>query len=120
MHGSKHMNIIRQRPNLAIIVLSIVGLSLFLILTNPNEVAIGLLVLPVIFFFLIAYNSYLLIADWLKPAGRTSSKRKLAAIMAATFGTMVVILQSTGGISIADLILLILIGLLATVYVKKF
>ncbi len=97
-----------------------VGLGLFLTLTSPTEVGIGLLVIPVILFFFIVFSTLQAIFAGLKLLIKRPRKKRTVSLVGASMATVVMILQSTGGISGIDGILLGLIVLVSGVYISKF
>ncbi|MGI9028074.1 MAG: hypothetical protein ACR2FM_04515 [Candidatus Saccharimonadales bacterium] len=97
-----------------------VGLGTFLTFTNPSQVSIGLLVVPVLLLFFIAFSAFQVGMDKLKLLKTRPRKRRTVALTGASIITVVMILQSTGGISTADALLMALIVLAATVYINKF
>ena len=114
------MNTFKKHPYPATLLISLLGLALFLVATNPNEVAIGLLVAPVALFFLAAFSLLQIILKRLRFLVNNLQKRRIVALVSATFITTVGILQSTGGLSGADLILLALIVVVAAIYIEKY
>lgn len=114
------MNTFRNYPYASTMVLSAVGLFLFLILTNPEKVAIGLLIVPVALFFLIVYSLAHILIYRLNLIKSMPNKRRIVALVSSGLITVVMILQSTGGISVADVILLALIVVVSAVYIDKF
>ena len=114
------MNILRTYPNLSLLLLSALGLTLFLVLTNPQNINIGLLIVPVVLFFLIIYSLVQLFITRLNLIKSHPRKRRIVAIVSATLLTTIMIVESTGGISLADAILLLLIVIVAAVYIDKF
>lgn len=114
------MNTIRSHPYPAALVACLLGLSLFLGLTNPQDVSVGMLVIPVILFFLIAFCASQILITLFKLFKKNLRKRRIVALMGAALVTVIMILQSTGGISGADIILLALIIVISVVYVEKF
>lgn len=97
-----------------------VALGLFLALTNPAQTSVGLLVIPVILLFLIVYCGLSLALVRLKIMANKPRKQRTVALVSASFLTIIMILQSTGGISGADVILLGLIIIMASIYISKY
>lgn len=97
-----------------------VGLALFLSLTNPHNVSVGILVIPVILLFFISFCAAHIIINFIGLSKSNPRKRRIVALLAASLVTIIMILQSTGGISGADVILLALIIVVSAIYVEKF
>ena len=114
------MSSIRKHPYLFGVVLGSLGLILFLLLTNPQEVSIGLLIVPVVLLFLIIFSIAQIVIKAFNLMKGNPGKKRITALISAGLITMVMILQSTGGISGADVILLALIIIVSAVYVEKF
>ena len=114
------MNTIRRHPYPAALAACSLGLALFLALTNPQDVSIGMLVIPVILLFLIVFCLAHILIRFIGLSKSKPRKRRIVALLSASLVTVVMILQSTGGISGADLILLALIIVVSAIYVEKF
>lgn len=114
------MNAIRRHPYFSALLACTVALLLFLVLTNPQDVSIGILFIPVVLLFLITFCAAQILLSLLRISKTNPRKRRTTALLSGALVTLVMILQSTGGISLADLILLALIIGVATVYVEKF
>ena len=114
------MNIIRRSPHLFVMVVSGIFMLLFLSLTNPENVSIGLLIVPVVLLFLFGYGAAQALVGGLNLFDGQPRKRRTISLIGASFATVLMILQSTGGISGIDVILLGLIILIVTVYINKF
>jgi hypothetical protein len=98
----------------------IVVLGLFLTMTNPDNVSIGLLVIPVVLLFFIAFCASQLFLYGFKLLEGKTRKRRVVALISSSFITVTMILQSTGGVSAADVLLLGLIISVLVVYIDKF
>jgi hypothetical protein len=103
-----------------LIATSFVSLGIFLISTNPAEVPIGLLTVPIVIFFVLSFCLFEWVLITLKRMGQAPRRRRTVSIVSAAFITVVGILQSTGGLSLADLILLAMILIITAVYINKF
>ena len=114
------MNTLSKHPYPATFILSLLGLALFLFSTNPHEVAIGLLVVPVALFFLAAFSLCHMVLERFRLISRNLQKRRIVALVSAALITTIGILQSTGGLSGADFILLALIVVVAAIYIEKY
>lgn len=114
------MNTLKIHPYAATFVISGAALALFLLLTNPANVSVGVLVVPVVLFFLMMFSLVHTLIYKLDMWRGNLAKKRMAALAGATFITVVAILQSSGGVSLADVILLSLIFLLTSLYISRF
>lgn len=103
-----------------VLVLCLIALALFLMLTNPANVSVGWLVIPVVLLFFIAFCGAQLALTAVKSIPGQPRKRRMVALVSASLLTIIMILQSTGGIAGVDLILLGLIIVVAAIYISKF
>ncbi len=102
------------------LIASIIVLALFLMLTNPDNVSIGLLVVPVVLLFFISFCAVQIFLGGLRILAKQPRRKRTVALVSASFITITAILQSTGGISGADALLLGLIVIVTSVYISKF
>lgn len=114
------MHFITKYAHLSGAVICSIALLLFLSLTNPQTVPVGLLIVPAVLLFLIAFCVSYLVLEGLRLLGKKPRKRRIVALVSATFITVVTILASTGGVSATDVILLALILTVVTIYIDKF
>ena len=114
------MNKIRRHPYLSILASCLLALGLFLVLTNPNEVSVGVLVVPVLLLFFIVFSLSHIVMEKLKLLRRNIRKRRIVAIITASLVTVIMILRSTGGLSVPDIILLCMIIVVSAVYIDKY
>lgn len=114
------MQIIKDHIYAVSLVLCIVALGLFLVLTNPDSVGIGLLIVPVLLFFFIAFCVAQIVFNGLRLLHTKPRKQRIVALLSASFVTLIVILQSTGGVSTPDVVLLCLIIGVVSLYIDKF
>ncbi len=105
---------------LTALIVCVVLLGLFLVFTNPARIGVGLLIVPVILLFLISFCAVHIILAGLRSMKGKPRKKRLIALVSASLLTIVMILQSTGGIAGVDLLLLGLIIVVAVVYISKF
>jgi hypothetical protein len=99
-----------------LLLLLLLLLALFF-LTNPEEIGVGFLLIPVILIFLVIYSciSFLLInVSTLKPR-----KRFLSAFTVGAGATLLIILSSVGSLTVYDLIVVVLFIMVSAVYIKK-
>lgn len=114
------MERLKKHPYLATLVVCAAGLLAFLAATNPYEVSVGLMVVPAVLLFLMVFSTAHIGINLFNLMKRQPGKRRATALVVAALVTFVMILQSTGGISLADIILLALIIVLSAIYIDKF
>ncbi len=114
------MDTIRKNSYVSSLVGCIIVLAAFLLLTNPARVSVGVLIVPIVLIFFIFFCITHLILEGMKVLPTQPRKRRAVGLIVSSLMTVLVILQSSGGMSVADLILLGLIILVLTVYVSKF
>lgn len=99
---------------------SIALLGVFLVSTNPEKTSFGLLLVPII---LSLVSIYFLVQLILTTSGflkRFPRKRPIVALAVAGLSTTIIVLQTTGGIAVVDVILLALIIVIATIYIQRY
>ena len=111
---------VNKRPYIGSLGFCILALVLFLILTNPSKAPVQLLIIPVVLLFFIAFCTSQLVLVTFNLISNQLRKRRIVAVVSASFITLIMILQSTGGISGADIALLSLILIVSAVYIEKF
>jgi low temperature requirement protein LtrA len=114
------MNLLHTHRYLTSLAVCIIALALFLGLTNPDQVSIGLLIVPIILLFFIAFCAAQVLLQVVHLFASRPRKRRVVALTAASFVTVIMILQSTGGVSGADFLLLALIIGVFGIYIDKF
>lgn len=114
------MHYIKNHIYLSAMLACTLALLLFLTVTNPADVVVGLLVVPVMLLFFIAFCAAQLTLQALRVLKREPRRRRTVALMIASLITIIMILRSTGGISAADIVLLVLIVGIAGIYISKF
>lgn len=107
------------KKRIVIIILYIVLLTVFLLSTNPNTVALGLLAVPVVLIAAITYQVAQLGLQAFRILPRSATKRQVTSIVFSSFTTGVFILQSIGGLTFGDIILLSAFGCLSVFYLIK-
>lgn len=92
---------------------------MFFGLTSPDSLPIGLLVIPILLFFLIfSLLGYILMLIF-KP--KTSKiKQRNFAVLVGVISAMVVLFYSSGGIVAGDVILVALIFLIGLLYINRY
>ena len=114
------MNTVKEKPYLTGILGSSTALILFLLLTNPNQLPIILLVVPILLGFIILFCLATVTLARTRFLATQPIKRRAVAVIISSLMTVVLILQSSGGISGADALLLALIVIVLSIYVSKF
>lgn len=115
-----HMDYIKKHTYPSALALCVVALVLFLTTTNPESIAVGLLVIPVVLLFLATFCASQIVLNVLRILKREPRRKRTVAMMMASLVTVVMILRSTGGISVVDIVLLVLIVGIAGIYISKF
>lgn len=85
------------------------SLPLFFLLTNPQEIPLPLLILPFVLLYLSLYFSVKLVLERFSRQQQFKLRSSIAATLAG-LPVMLVVLQSTGQLSVSDL--LIVLGLM--------
>ncbi len=101
------------------IILYVGLLAVFLINTNPNTVSLGLLAVPVVLLAIIAYQLTQLLLHIFRILPKSSSKRRIVSVVFSSFMMGVFVLQSIGGLTFGDIILLVAFGSLSVFYLIK-
>ncbi len=114
------MNTVRRHPYLTMLVLSTLGLGVFLFLTNPENVPVGILVIPIVLFFFIVFCVIQLFLRRVRLLSSKPRKQRTVALIGASLLTIIVILQSSGGLSGVDIVLLGLIVVVSVLYIDRF
>ncbi len=112
--------LLRRHPYASSLIICSAVLGVFLIATNPNQMSVGLLIIPAVLLLFIFFCGSHIILSSLKILSDKPRKRRTVALIAGSLLTVILILKSSGGISLADLILLGLIITVISVYVSKF
>lgn len=99
---------------------AVVLLGIFLVSTSPEKTSFGLLLVPIV---LSLVSIYFLVQLMLTTSGflkRFPRKRPIVALSVAGLSTTIIVLQTTGGIAVVDVILLALIIVIATIYIQRY
>ncbi len=92
----------------------------FLFTTNPNKLAIGWLIAPFVWLFIILFLTALLIIDWLTPLARFQQRRLSLAALIAIVPTLILLLDSINQLTLKDGLLIAVFGAIASFYAAKF
>ena len=114
------MNKIKKYPYISLLIACDLILLAFFFLTNPEQVPIGLLVLPVVLIFLIVYSATHLVLEGLRKLQDRPGKRRAVSVIAGCLVAVLMILQSSGGLSGIDLVLMGLIIAVTALYVSRY
>lgn len=102
---------------LIIAVLSSLG---FFGLTNPEELPVGLLMVPIILVFIILASGSLVLMEALSLLKGQDMRRKTLAILFGFMGSFFLSFQSTGGVVLGDVLLLVFILAITYIYILKY
>lgn len=92
---------------------------MFFGLTTPDSLPVGLLVIPILMFFIIFSVMGYLLTLIFKP--KTSKlKQRNFAVLVGVISAMVVLFYSSGGIVAGDVILIVLIFLIGLLYINRY
>lgn len=100
--------------------LSIVLAVLFFGLTNPENMPIAFLMVPILLVFIIASSGVYLMLSTVKVIIRSPRHRKIVSILSGVIAAFMVIFQSTGGIVAGDLVLMTIIVFVVYLYMTKY
>jgi uncharacterized membrane protein len=114
------MKLLRNHPHSVALALCLLVLAVFLASTNPNQLRVGLLVVPVMLMFLAVFVILHMVLSRLKFMARNPRKERVSAMAGASLATILLILQSAGGITTIDLVLLVLLVAIASLYISKY
>ena len=94
------------------------GLIAFLLVTNPNKLTIGWLILPFVWLFCNLFLTALVFMDIFGYKYR-SKKRLGVTLLVALIPTIILILDSVNQLTLRDCLLITIVGLLAVFYIGK-
>lgn len=99
--------------------ITLVAAGLFFIFTDPGNLPVGLLMIPIILIFVVGYLLTRLVLRFATKALLSDRKQRTYAILTGLVAGLIMLFQSTGGIIWADVILMSLIVAIAYFYVDK-
>lgn len=108
------------RNKILLLLLSVVGLGLMFTYTNPESLPIGFLVIPIVLLFLVGYLLTSLLLEFLRVYKNSNRKQHVVSVIGGLIGVFWVIMQSAGGITFGDILLLSVILVLALFYISKY
>lgn len=97
--------------------LLVVSLFAFFALTNPDNIGVGFLLVPVIVIFLISFSFINFIFVNLSPLD--SRKRFLNSFAVSSGFTLLLVLSSVGSLTVYDLLAVAVFVIASTIYIKK-
>lgn len=103
-----------------VLAVSLLFCGLFFGLTNPENVPIVVLMIPVILVFVVTTTAALIIMKLLSFYDRSPDRRKMLAVLSGVVAAFFLVFQSTGGVVLGDLILMGLIVVISYVYITKY
>jgi hypothetical protein len=106
--------------SLAVFMLLLLVFVLFLIMTDPNDIPVGVLTFPVINIFLLGFVGAQLFSNVFRLFDGHPKKRRGFATIIATLLGIALILGSSGAIVLGDVIIIFLILMVALVYISNF
>ncbi len=104
--------------NITILAVLYMGLLTFLFLTNPNKLAVGWLILPFILLFSALFITILLILRTSQLSSRVRRPLILTALLAGV-PTLILLLDSVNQLSLKDVLIIAVLGVLALFYFSK-
>ncbi len=112
---------ISSRTNkLLLLVLMYASFIVFLFATDPNKLAIGWLIAPFIWLFVILFLSTIFVIDWIGPQGRLYQRRVSLSVMIALVPTLILLLDSINQLTLKDGLLIAIFGAIASFYAAKY
>lgn len=103
-----------------ILAASLLSCVLFFGFTNPENVPIVVLMIPVLLVFTVATTAALIVMKLLSLYDRRPERRKMLAVLFGVVGAFFLVFQSTGGVVLGDLILMGLIVVISYIYISKY
>ncbi len=88
-------------------------------MTNPNDLALGYLVIPIILIMTVSYLFIKLIVDYLRLFQRAKVLKNVINITLPLLITGAIVFQSIGGLNVGEVILLIAFCVTSVFYVVK-
>lgn len=107
------------RPRLAIAIALWVALLAFMLLTRPETLPVGVLILPLLLFGAAMYITMRFILETLRPKPELQTRQRLFAIIVTLGITVCVGLQSIGELSSRDFFTVLLLSGLGYFYVAR-
>lgn len=114
------MKYLKKHMYVSTLIACVISLGVFLVATNPADVSVGLLVVPVVLVFFVAFCASQLLLMRLRLLKDKPRKQRIVALFCGSLLTVILILQSTGGISGVDVLLVALIIAVSGLYISKF
>ncbi len=102
-----------------VLLLPILVLLTFFSTTNPNNLNLSLLLIPVLLITASVYFYSIKLLGWINPKNKKSSKQKVLALILTSSFTSVIVLQSINQLTLKDFSLFCLFTVLFVGYVKR-
>ena len=103
-----------------LLVIMYTSLFMFLFMTNPNKLAIGWLIIPFIWLFIVLYLSVLFIFDITGYKAHKPKRKVTTAVLIAAIPSLILLLDSIDQLTLKDGLLIVILGLIASFYTNKF
>lgn len=103
-----------------IIVVLLGLLFIFLAVTNPNNLVLGLLLTPFVLFGVITYHTIRLFMTLFRYMPGNEARQRTVALIFSVLFTNFAVLQSIGRLTVQDVVLALAITALVSLYVAKF
>ena len=110
----------RTRTLLLLLICTAVTLGLLFTNTNPESLPIGFFVLPIVLLFLLGFLITAVFLRIMRVFESNERKRHIVAIMGGLLGVFWVIMQSAGGVTPGDMVLIAVITVLSLFYITKY
>jgi hypothetical protein len=94
--------------------------ALFFGFTNPDNVPVAVLMVPIVLAFLVTTMLSLVVMRLTNFSQGRQQRQKAFAVLTGTLVAFFLVFQSTGGVVLGDVILLSLILVVAYVYISRY
>ncbi len=113
------IKIINKRIKLgAILVIAYLSLPLLLLNTNPSELPLPLLILPIVLIFSICFITALVILKTFR-SGMRPAKKRMISVVSAVLPTLLAVLQSIQQLDAKDVLIVLGLWLLLIWYLQR-
>lgn len=110
----------KTKPLLIALTVALSVLSVLFTTTNPDNIPFGLLVVPIVLLFFVGFCGFALLLKTFRVYQSNERKQQVLATFGGISIVFWIILQSSGGVTFGDIVLLCLIALLALFYISKY
>lgn len=108
---------IKKHVSLALLLLG--GLVLFFGVTDPENVPVGFLIVPILIFFIVFLLTSSVFIKIFRPNISKNRQRNLSVLVGLVL-SLLLLFYSAGGIVLGDLILIVLIFFIGLLYINKY